>query len=129
VESVVGLKRGTLCDANMDVRTATEISASEAEHNLTVMDFQAMWERALRRAVALCVLLGKLYRLPGGQDGEVTIDWGNGVLYDEDKLWQDYKDMVKAGLLRPEIALGWRFGMKTDTEEQLAEIRKRYMGN
>ena len=129
IESVIGLKRGTLCDANMDQRTATEISASEAEHNLTVMDFQGMWEKALRRAVALCAVLGALYRLEGAMQADITVDWGNGILYDEDKLWQDYKDMVARGLIRPEIALGWRFGMKTDTEEDLQKIREKYMGN
>ncbi len=32
LESLIGLKRGLLCDANLDQRTATEISASETEH-------------------------------------------------------------------------------------------------
>ena len=35
--------------------------------------------------------------------------------------------MVASGLLKPEIALGWRFNMPTDTEAQLAKIRKKYM--
>ena len=127
VESVIGLKRGMLSDANLDQRTATEISASEAEHNLTVMDFQSMWQKALTHAVGLCATLGRLYRIPGAGEGQVSVDWGNGVLYDEDKLWQDYKDMAQKGLIRPEIALGWRFGMPTETEEDLAAIRSKYM--
>ena len=97
VESVIGLKRGMLCDANMDQRTATEISASAAEHNLTVMDFQGMWASAVEQAAKLCAVLGQLYRLPGAQDAQVSVDWGNGVLYDEEKQWQDYKDMVAQG--------------------------------
>ena len=129
VESLIGLKRGTLCDANMDQRTATEISASAAEHNLTVMDFQAMWELALRQAVGLCAALGQLYRLPGAAEAQVFVDWGNGVLYDEDKQWQDYKDMVARGLLMPEVALGWRFGMAAETEAQRKAIRERYLGS
>ena len=127
VESVVGLKRGTLCDANVDQRTATEISASAAEHNLTVMDFQGMWASAVRQAMDLCALLGQLYRIPGAQEGEVTLDWGNGVLYDEEKQWQDYKDMVARGLIAPEIALGWRFNLPADTPEQKAAIREKLM--
>ena len=35
--------------------------------------------------------------------------------------------MVSAGLLKPEIALGWRFGMEADTEEQLLTIRQKLM--
>lgn len=127
VESVIGLKRGMLSDVNISERTATEISASQAEHSLTVMDFQAMWEKAVRQAVSLCAVLGALYGVPGASSQSVSIDWGNGVLYDEDKLWQDYKEMVSAGLIRPEIALGWRFGMPADTPQQLAAIREKYM--
>lgn len=127
VESVIGLKRGMLSEVNLSERTATEISSSQAEHSLTVMDFQAMWEKAVRQAVTLCAVLGALYGVPDAQGEQVSIDWGNGVLYDEDKLWQDYREMVSAGLLRPEIALGWRFGMPADTPEQLAAIRQKYM--
>ena len=31
------------------------------------------------------------------------------------------------GLLKPEIALGWRFGMPAETEADLAAIRQKYM--
>ena len=55
------------------------------------------------------------------------MDWGNGVLYDEDSTWAAYQEMVEKGLLRPEIALGWRFDLPWETEEQRAYIRKTYM--
>lgn len=42
-------------------------------------------------------------------------------------LGADHKDMVAEGLLKPEIALGWKFNMPRDTEAQLAKIRKKYM--
>jgi len=126
IESVIGLKRGTLSDVNMDQRTATEVAASAAEYNLTVMDLQRMWERAVRETMALCDLLAGLYGLPGG-DPTVSIDWGNGVLYDEDVLWQEYLQMVDKGLIKPEIALGWRFGMDTATEAERAVVRSKLM--
>lgn len=126
VESLIGIKRGLLCDANLDQRTATEISASQTEHALTVMDFQNMWAAALEAAVKLCVCLGEIYGLPV-QESPVQVDWGNGVLYDEEKRWEDYKSMVSAGLLRPEVALGWRFGMPAETEAERAAIRQKYM--
>lgn len=127
VESVVGLKRGMLSDANLDERTATEIAASAADYNLTVMDFQTMWAEAARKVVELCACLAELYGLPVPDDTTFSIDWGNGVLYDEDKTWDDYVAMVDKGMLRPEIALGWRFGMKTDTEADLQAIRETLM--
>ncbi len=127
VESMVGLKRGTLADVNMDQRTATEVAASAADHNLTVMDFQRMWQGALEQTLELCNVLAGIYGLPQVVDAQVQVDWGNGVLYDEETLWQSYLQMVSAGLLKPEIALGWRFGMKTDTPQDLAAIRQRFM--
>ncbi len=127
VESVVGLKRGMLSDANEQQRTATEIASSAGDFNLTVMDFQRMWEKAVADCMALSCLLGRLYGLDAGAPVQVAIDWGNGVLYDEDAQWAAYCQMVKDGLLRPEVALGWRFNMPIDTPQQLAAIRKRYM--
>ena len=126
IESLVGIKRGLLCDANLDQRTATEITASETEHALTVMDLQDMWQQTLQKAATLCLWLAEVYGLDAPK-GEVTVDWGNGVLYDEEKRWQDYKDMVAEGLLVPEVALGWRFGLPADTDEQRARIREKYM--
>lgn len=130
VENVIGLKRGLLSEVEAAERTATEVTSSEGDYNLTIIDFQQMWERALREAVRLCGVLGRMYRIPGAHDVEddsIVVDWGNGVLFDEEKTWADYKDMVAAGLLKPEIALGWKFNMPRDTEAQLAKIRKKYM--
>ena len=111
-------------------RTATEVTSSEGDYNLTIIDFQQMWENALREAVRLCGILGQLYHIPGAHevdDDSISVDWGNGVLFDEEKTWADYKDMVASGLLKPEIALGWRFNMPVDTPEALARIRAKYM--
>ena len=126
VESLIGIKRGLLCDANMDQRTATEISASQTDHALTVMDFQNMWQAGLTKVVSLCVMLGSIYGIPL-TEGEITLDWGNGVLFDEEKRWQDYKDMVSMGLVAPEVALGWRFGLPCETPEDRKTIRQKFM--
>lgn len=128
VESVIGLKRGLLSDSNLEERTATEISSSVGEHNLTVMDFQAMWEKSLNETLQLCASLAQIYgmevQLP---QPRVTVDWGNGVLFDEEKTWADYKDMVASGLMAPEVALGWRFNLPSQTPQQRQVIREKYM--
>ena len=127
VESIIGLRRGTLSDANMEDRTATEITSSAGDYNLTVIDFQKVWEEAVQETVALCCALAQVYCLPLPQNPEVSIDWGNGVLYDEDKKWSDYKDMVARGILKPELALAWRFNLPCETQEECAYIRNRYL--
>lgn len=130
VENVIGLKRGLLSEVEAAERTATEITSSAGEYNLSVIDFQRMWEKTAKEAMRVCGILGQLYRAEGAheiQDDAFSIDWGNGILYDEDKAWEDYKSMVSSGLLKPEIALGWRFNMPTETEEDLKAIREKYM--
>ncbi len=127
VESILGLKRGMLSDANAQDRTATEIASSAAEYNLTVIDFQAMWQEGLAKALELCAILCRLYQLPPIRDTAFSVDWGNGVLYDEEQTWAAYQQMVEKGMLKPEIALGWRFDLPWETEEERAYIRGLYM--
>ena len=130
VENVIGLKRGLLSEVEAAERTATEITSSAGDYNLSIIDFQRMWEKTVKEAMRVCGILGQLYRTEGAHeilDDAFSIDWGNGILYDENKAWEDYKSMVGSGLLRPEIALGWRFNMPTETEEDLKAIREKYM--
>lgn len=130
VENIIGLKRGLLSEVEAAERTATEITSSAGDYNLTIVDFQQMWEKTVREAVRVCAVLGQMYKVPEAHtvnDDSVVISWGNGVLYDEDKTWEDYKDMVAKGLLKPEIAMGWRFDMATETDADLAKIRKKLM--
>ena len=46
-ENLIGLRRGTLSEADAAERTATEITATGADAALTVADFQEMWRRAV----------------------------------------------------------------------------------
>ena len=123
VESLLGLRRGMLSDANMDERTATEITASSMEYSLSVLDFQQMWQKAVENVMDLCAQLAELYGLPA-QVGKVSFDWGNGVLYDQEKTWADYMEMVAKGMLKPEVALGWRFGIEDEKT-----VREKLMPN
>jgi len=130
VESVIGLKRGLLSEVEAADRTAKEITSSEGDYNLTIIEFQQAWETAVREAVRLCGVLGQMYGVPGAREiteDEAVFDWGNGVLYDEEATWADMKDQVTRGLLKPEIAVGWRYGMPYETPADLQKIREKYM--
>lgn len=121
VESLLGLKRGMLSDSNIEDRTATEITASAAEFSLTVMDFQLMWQKAVEETAALCKSLAELYDFAQREPGQFSFDWGNGNLYDQEKTWADYMQMVEKGLLKPEVALAWRFGLAGEDEKTIRE--------
>ena len=127
VESMIGMRRGMLSDANMEERTATEITSSAGDFNLTVIELQKMWEDAQAEVLQLCGRLAALYQLPFPEQMQVSIDWGNSTLYDEDKIWEEYRQMVSMGLVAPEVALGWRFNLPSSTEAERQIIRQRYM--
>lgn len=130
VENVIGLKRGLLSEVEAVDRTATEITSSEGEYSLTVVDFQRMWERAAQEALRLCGVLGQLYRVAGAHEvpwDAVSTSWGNGVLYDEEKVGAELLSQVQSGLLQPERYLGWYYDLPCDTAAQRARIRKDYM--
>ena len=131
LESLIGLKRGILGEVEAAQRTATEVTSSQGDYSLTIQELQQLWESAVRRAVALCGRLGRLYRIPGAFQPDparaVRIDWGNGVLFDKDREWADTMQLVNAGLLKPEIALAWKYSLPWETEEDLARVRQRLM--
>lgn len=130
IENVIGLKRGLLSEVEAAERTATEITSSAGEYNLTIIDFQKMWEKAVREVLQLCGILGQLYRLQGAcevKDDDVVFNWGNGVLYDEAKTYAELKEQVSMGLLQPERLVGWYHNVPCDTTEDRAKIREQYM--
>ena len=130
VENVIGLKRGLLSEVEAAERTATEITSSAGEYNLTVLDLQKMWQTATLDTLRLCGLLGELYKIDGAHvvaDDAVVIDFGNGILYDEYKTRQEMLSQVQAGLLQPERYLGHCYNQPCDTAKQREKIRRDYM--
>lgn len=130
VENVIGLKRGLLSEVEAAERTATEITSSAGEYNLTIIDFQRMWEEMIAEAMRLCGILGQLYRLPGAhevREDAVVFNWGNGVLYDEAKTDAELLRQVQSGLLQPERYMGWYHNLPCETQAERDKIRKDYM--
>lgn len=131
IESLIGVKHGLISDTAEVQRTATEVNSSAGDYSLTVIELQKAWEAAAREALRLCGVLGVLHGVAGAKEiapaAEVSISWGNGVLYDkgteEDKWYRD----VSAGLLKPELYLAWRYDEPATTPEELKAVREKYM--
>ena len=92
---------------------------------------QHVWFDAVREYLILCDTLGQMYRYCDGTAWDVreqlSISWGNGILYDPDKNWSEILQMVQYEMLRPEIALAWKYDLPWETPEDLAAIRAKYM--
>lgn len=130
-ENAIGLKRGILSDVESSERTATEITSTEGEYSLTVIDFQRVWFNALREWLRLCDEFGKLFLMCDysafNAKKSLSVSWGNGVLYDPDNEWAEMLKMVQYNMLKPEIAIAWKYDLPCDTPEDLKAIRTKYM--
>ena len=131
VENLIGLKRGILSEVEAAERTATEITSSAGDYNLTVLDFQQSWRTMADDLMQMCFALGAAYHLlPESTQyspDDLVIDFGDGVLYDRSKQNSELLQQVSAGLLQPERYLGWYYELPCDTEAQRAKIRRDYM--
>ncbi len=129
VETVIGFKRGILSDVEAQERTATEVTSSAGDYNLTIIDFQQAFEEMLRNAIKIVGELLRAYRenAPEVDDDKVIVNWGNGILYDKSTTWSEYMTMVQAGMLKPEIAVAYYFNLPWETEADINKIRNDYM--
>ena len=130
IENIIGMKRGILSEVEAAERTATEITSSAGDYNLTIKDLQEMWTAAVNEMLRICCIIGKMYGLYSGspiEPDDISISYGNGILYDEDKTNSEMMSQVQAGLLAPERYLGWYYNLPCDTEADRAKIRKEYM--
>ncbi len=91
VENIIGLKRGLLSQVEAVERTATEITSSEGEYALTILDFQKAWQRCAEDCIALCRVLGKVYGMETDSAG-AAYHWGNGILFDGASTAQKEKE-------------------------------------
>lgn len=131
-ENIIGLKRGLLSEVEAVERTATEITSSKGEYAVTITDIQGMWTEAVKEAVVLCGKLGQLYHVPGAHEidpEDIRISYGDGVLYDRDKVNQEMLAQFQMGLLAPERYLSWYYKLPCKTPEDRAKIRADYMAD
>ena len=131
VESLIGLKRGILSEVEAAERTATEITSSAGDYNLTIIDFQQMWEATVRELMATCDALGQMYKLCDSAAfdpaKDLVIDWGDGVLYDRNAVNQEMLSQVQSGILDPVWYLAWYYELPCETDADKEAIRQKYL--
>lgn len=130
-ETLIGLKHGILSDVEAVERTATEVTSSVGEYSMSIIDLQRMWYDALRETLRISEVWGQMFGLcdarPFDFASELTVKWGNGVLYDARQDFMDNLTMVQAGILKPEIAIAQKNDLAWDTPEAIQVIRDKYM--
>jgi len=129
VENLIGIKHGLLADVSEEERTATEITDSKGDYALTVEDLQNTWSQFIYSLIDLCNSLSEIYSIGKISDdaaSELTIDWGDGVLYNRDKVFSEMLAMVSAGILKPDELVAWYYGINAEDGKN-AELIKQKM--
>jgi A118 family predicted phage portal protein len=119
IENLIGLKHGLLADVSEEQKTATEITDSKGDYASTITEIEDMWTGTVRAAVELSEALSRIYNL-GIHEYDVDdifIDYGDGVLYNRDKTFNEMASMVSSGILDPVHFLGWYYEIDTSTPE------------
>lgn len=110
IEDLVGLSRGTLSDANVEARTATEMKIIKQRSYATVSDNQAALERCLKDVVRAMDKYATAYHLAPEGEYEVSFEWDDSILTDTDAQMQEYLMMLNAGIISKAEFREWYFG-------------------
>lgn len=110
VEDLTGLSRGTLSDANVDARTATELKIVKQRSYATITDNQKALEDCLRDVIRAMDTYATLYHLAPEGDYDVSFDWDDSVVTDTDQQMQERMQLLNAGIISKEEFREWYFG-------------------
>ena len=115
IENLCGLARGTLCEAQIEARTATEIKISRQNTYITVHSIQKALELALNDVIRAIYDFGRLYSLTNKTEMDYNIDFGDSVLTDMREEIEIRMMLVNAGAIGKAELRKWYTG-ETDDE-------------
>ena len=110
IEDLSGLSRGTLSDANVEARTATEMKIIKQRSYITISDNQAALERCLKDVVRVMDKYASVYHLAPEGDYDVSFEWSDSILTDTDAEMQERLMMLNAGIIGKAEFREWYFG-------------------
>ena len=110
VEDLCGLSRGTVSDANVEARTATEMKIIKQRSYATIADNQAALERCLKDVVRVMDKYASVYHLAPEGDYDVSFEWDDSILTDTDAEMQERLMMLNAGIISKAEFREWYFG-------------------
>lgn len=110
IEDLSGLSRGTLSDANVEARTATEMKIIKQRTYTTVSDNQAALEICLRDVIRVMDKYATLYNLAPEGEYDVSFEWDDSILTDTDLQTQERLMLLNAGIISKAEFREWYFG-------------------
>lgn len=99
IENVVGLSRGSLSDANVEARTATELNIEKQRSYSTVAKNQAALEHCLKQAIRAADLYASAYKLAPEGDYDASFEWDDSIITDTAQQTTERMMLYNAGML------------------------------
>lgn len=115
IEDLSGLSRGTLSDAPLEARTATELRILRQRTYATIADNQAALERCLRDVVRAMDKYATIYGLAPEGEYEVSFEWDDSILTDRAQEMSERLELMSQGIISRAEMRQWYTG---ETEPQ-----------
>ena len=115
IEDLSGLSRGTLSDAPLEARTATELRILRQRTYATIADNQAALERCLRDVVRAMDKYASIYHLAPEGEYELSFEWDDSILTDRAQEMAERLELMTHGIIGKAEMRQWYTG---ETEPQ-----------
>jgi len=115
IEDLSGLSRGTLSDAPLEARTATELRILRQRTYATIADNQTALERCLRDVVRAMDKYATIYGLAPEGEYEVSFEWDDSILTDRAQEMSERLELMSQGIISKAEMRQWYTG---ETEPQ-----------
>ena len=128
IEDLSGLSRGTLSDANVEARTATEMKIIKQRSYTTVADNQAALETCLRNVIRAMDKYASIYKLAPEGEYDVSFEWDDSILTDAEQQLNERLLLMNAEILSKAEIRQWYLGeTKAQAEAAIANIQQEKM--
>ena len=115
IEDLSGLSRGTLSDAPLEARTATELRILRQRTYATIADNQSALERCLRDVVRAMDKYATIYHLAPEGEYELSFEWDDSILTDRAQEMSERLELMSQGIISKAEMRQWYTG---ETEPQ-----------
>lgn len=115
VEFNTGLAYGTLSDVNYSDKTAEEIRASKQRSYATVADIQQELKKAMQSLVYAMDVWCSVYDMAPPGEYEVSFDFDDSIIADRKAEFEEKKQLVELGIMKPWEFRSWYFGEEEKT--------------
>lgn len=130
IEDLTGLARGTLSDANIDARTATELKIVKQRSYATITDNQKALEHCLTDVIRVMDKYATLYKFAPEGEYHVSFEWDDSIITDTNAQLQERILLMNSGVISRAELREWYLGeTKEQAQEAIASIIAEALAN